>query len=249
MRLLEKGEPELAVRAKELAGREYGRLTRLPPEDPARKLIAKTPPPRLHYRAHLHWMRKKQEAQEVGVPAPSPPDEDVAGLQHRPCFRRVGKWVCEEAELGGVPVAPLTLHQGEPPWKQYNTNVHFGLKLPKLTKRTDPPELRKTATLEALAAYPNQDLTIWSDGSALDGTKKGGGGALLELHREGRKIKCTIPAEVVYSSMQAELAAMSEAVKCFLGLPSLPFGLSCSARTPCPASNCSAEAQQRRNRP
>ena len=115
MRLLEKGEPELAVRAKELAGREYGRLTRLPPDDPARKLIDKTPTPRLHYRAHLHWMRKKQEAQEVGVPAPSPPDEDVAGLQHRPCFRRVGKWVWEEAGLDGVPVAPLTLHQGEPP--------------------------------------------------------------------------------------------------------------------------------------
>ncbi|KAF0298478.1 hypothetical protein FJT64_004155 [Amphibalanus amphitrite] len=76
MRLLEKGEPELAVRAKELAGREYGRLTRLPPDDPARKLIDKTPPPRLQYRAHLHWMRKKQEAQEVEVPAPSPPDED-----------------------------------------------------------------------------------------------------------------------------------------------------------------------------
>ena len=219
MRLLEKGEPELAVRAKELAGREYGRLTRLPPDDPARKLIDKTPPPRLHYRAHLHWMRKKQEAQEVGVPAPSPPDEDVAGLQHRPCFRRVGKWVCEEAGLGGVPVAPLTLHQGEPPWKQYNTNVHLGLQLPKPIKRTDPPELRKTATLEALAAYPNQDLTIWSDGSALDGTKKGGGGALLELHREGRKIECTVPAEVVCSSMQAELTAMSEALKCFLGLP------------------------------
>ena len=49
MRLLEKGEPELAVRAKELAGREYGRLTRLPPDDPARKLIDKTPPPRLQY--------------------------------------------------------------------------------------------------------------------------------------------------------------------------------------------------------
>ncbi|KAF0300126.1 hypothetical protein FJT64_027303 [Amphibalanus amphitrite] len=64
MRLLEKGEPELAVRAKELAGRENGRLTRLPPDDPARKLIDKTPPPRLQYSAHLHWVRKKQEAQE-----------------------------------------------------------------------------------------------------------------------------------------------------------------------------------------
>ncbi|KAF0298311.1 hypothetical protein FJT64_004322 [Amphibalanus amphitrite] len=88
-------------------------------------------------------------------------------------------------EMDALLLGRLQELQGEPPWKQYNTNVHFGLKLPKPTKRTDPPELRKTATLEALAAYPNQDLTIWSDGSALDGTKKGGGGALLELHHTG----------------------------------------------------------------
>ena len=104
--------PPLSVRAKELADREYGRLTRLPPDDPARQLLELSPPPRLQYRAHLNWKRKKQEAEAAGEPVPPPPDEDAAGLQHRPCFRRVGRWVSEEAGLGGVPAAPLALYQG-----------------------------------------------------------------------------------------------------------------------------------------
>ena len=211
--------PPLSVRAKELAGREYGRLTRLPPDDPARQLLELSPPPRLQYRAHLNWKRKKQEAEAAGEPVPPPPDEDAAGLQHRPCFRRVGRWVSEEAGLGGVPAAPLALYQGEPPWQQRDITVRFGLTLPQPTRRTDPPEQRKAAALEALALHPDPDLTIWSDGSAKDGTKNGGGGALLELHRENRKLECTVPAGVVCSSMKAELAAMAEALQCFLRLP------------------------------
>ena len=216
----EAGLPPLSVRAKELAGREYGRLTRLPPDDPARRLMDATPPPRLQYRAHLKWKRKKRDALVAGESAPPLPDEDAADLQHRPCFRRVGRWVSEEAGLGGVPAAPLALYQWEPPWQQQHTpTVHFGLKLPQPTKRTDPPEQRKATALEALALYPDPDLTIWSDGFAMEGTKNGDGGALLELHREGRKLECTVPAGVVCSSMNAELAAMAEALQCFMRLP------------------------------
>ena len=131
----------------------------------------------------------------------------------------MGRWACKEAGLGDVPAAPLALYQGEPPWQQHDSTVYFGLKLPQPTRKTDLPEQWKAAAMQALALYPVPDLTIWSDGSAKDGTKNGGGGALLELHREGRKVECTVPVGVVCSSMNAELAAMAEALQCFLRLP------------------------------
>ncbi|KAF0305090.1 RNA-directed DNA polymerase from mobile element jockey [Amphibalanus amphitrite] len=214
----EAGLPPLSLRAKELAAGEYARIVRLPPGDPARNLLDKTPPPRLRYRAHEAWRRAVTSAEEAGLPPPPPADED-ATLSFKPCFRRVGRWVCDRAGLSDLPVEPLALYQGAPPWHHCGDAVRFVLDLPQPTRRTDLPEKRKEAALAALALVPDPDCTIWSDGSAKEGTIQGGGGAILELHREGRTIECVAPAGRVCSSMRAELVAMTEALTCLHELP------------------------------
>ena len=84
--------PPLSLRSKELAAGEYVRITRLPPDDPARTLLEETPPPRLRYRAHEAWKRAVASAEEGRLPPPPPADED-ATLNFKPCFRRVGRWI------------------------------------------------------------------------------------------------------------------------------------------------------------
>ena len=211
--------PPLSLRSKELAAMEYSRIIRLPPEDPARTLLSKTPPPRLHYRAHKAWRRAVTSAEQAGLPAPPPTDEDAV-LPHKPCFRRVGRWACDGAGLSELPVEPLAFYQGMPPWHHDGGDPpRFVLDLPRPTRRTDPPERRKEAALAALALVPEPDCTIWSDGSAKEGTTEGGGGAILELHREGRTIECLAPAGRVCSSTRAELVAMSEALTRLQELP------------------------------
>ena len=112
---------------------------------------------------------------------------------------------------GHAAVAPQRRRSPPPP--------RFVLDLPQPTRRTDPPERRKEAALAALALVPDPDYTIWSDGSAKEGTTEGGGGAILELHREGRTIECLAPAGRVCSSTRAELVAMSEALTRLQELP------------------------------
>ena len=92
------------------------------------------------------------------------------------------------------------------------------LSLPRATRRDDPPAVRKAAALEAIATV-NPDCTIWSDGSAKSGTRDGGGGALIQLHRENHEVETLVPAGSVCSSMRAELVAMLAAFTCLLSLP------------------------------
>ena len=104
----EAGLPPLSLRAKELAAGEYARIIRLPPGDPARQLMDLTPPPRLRYRAHEAWRRAVKSAEEAGLPAPPPADED-ATLSYKPCLRRTGRWACDRADLSDLPVEQLSL--------------------------------------------------------------------------------------------------------------------------------------------
>ncbi|KAF0298524.1 hypothetical protein FJT64_004124 [Amphibalanus amphitrite] len=82
--------------------------------------------------------------------------------------------------------------------------VTFRLSLPRATRRDDPPAVRKAAALEAIAMV-NPDCTIWSDGSAKSGTRDGGGGALIQLHRENREVETLVPAGSVCSRKPNEV--------------------------------------------
>lgn len=201
----------LTVRAKQLAGFEYQRIIRLPKNDPTRALMLKSPAPRLKYRAHEAWTRLCSEATAEDRPPPKPPDEDIF-MTHKPCLRRVGRWMAEGAELATLPVEQLALHKCRPPWNPGDGAVRFVVSLPTTTRRSDPPDKRREAALRAIADLPETDATIWSDGSAGGGTHNGGAGALVELHRLDRKVEVRAPAGAVCSSLRAELTAIKEAL-------------------------------------
>ena len=207
----------LTVRAKQLAGVEVQRLSRLPESDPARALLLQNPPPRLKYRAHEAWTRACAEAAVERRPPPKPPDEDAV-LEHKPCLRRVGRWMAEGAGLAALPAEPLALYGCRPPWTSGEGTVRFVIDLPIPTKRTDPPEKRREAALRAIDELPPTDVTIWSDGSAKAGTTNGGAGALIQLHRLNREVEVRAPAGGVCSSLRAELMAMREALSVVAGL-------------------------------
>ena len=208
--------------------------------------------PRLRYRAHEAWERAKTSAQEAGE-AP-PPDEDAV-LSHKPCLRRMGEWARNGSRLDGLQEEALPQYQGAPPWQKHDSStIRFSLDLPRQTTKTDPPDKRREAALEALAQHPGPDCTIWSDGSAREGTTRGGGGALIQLHREQRTLERMAPAGLVCSSTRAELMAMAEALQCVADLPPLHrrehgYETSSCAPTQNRASNSSVAAAPPANRP
>ena len=74
----------LSLRALQLAGTEFQRLSRLPSDDPTRSLLQQEVQPRLQHRAFRAWSRACEEAAAASRPPPNPPDERTV-LPHRPC--------------------------------------------------------------------------------------------------------------------------------------------------------------------
>ena len=217
--LAEADLPPLSLRGKQLAAGEYERMRRLPTDDPANQLMSHLPPPKLKYRAHEAWRREVEKASEDRRPPPQSPDEDVV-LAHRPCIRRIGRWMSIAAGLGDLPVEPMALYQGRPPWAVTGRGSTTILPdLPTQTRRDDDAEIRKAAALRAIEALPPADVIIWSDGSAKEGTRDGGAGALVQLPTLNREVQVRAPAGAVCSSLRAELTAMREALRVVIALP------------------------------
>ena len=209
--LAEADLPTLSLRTMQLAGTEYQRVTRLPEDDPGRSLLQKDVQPRLEHKAYNSWSRERQEAIAEGRPPPKPPDES-AMLPYRPCLRRMGRWMADRAGVGGLPAEPMALYRGRAPWAQQLGHVHIITDLPSTTRRSDPPEVRREAAKRAIDRLPPSEVTIWSDGSAREGTSDGGAGALVQLHFLDRDVVVRAPAGTACSSLRAELMAMREAL-------------------------------------
>ena len=200
----------LSTRSKQLMSFEYERARRLPPEDPLRQVMeATTIRPRHQYRAHIAFKKACFDAAAAGQPPPTPAD-DGAVLAFRPCPRRIGAWIAEQAGTAEAPAEPLAM-TAHPPW-QSGENVTILVDLVAPTSRDDPPERRRAVAEETLAALPTPDATIWSDGSASLGTINGGGGALVIFHRADRQFEVQAPAGALCSSTRAEVTAIHEAL-------------------------------------
>ena len=84
---------------------------------------------------------------------------------------------------------------------------------------------RRLAAQRAIAALPAADITIWTDGSSKGCDAAGGGGALIEIHREQRTEEVTAPAGVACSSTAAELVAICAGLDAALTLPAQTFAV------------------------
>ena len=120
--------------------------------------------------------------------------------------------MADEAGVGGLPAEPMTLYRGRASWAQQHGRVHIITDLPSTIRRSDPPEVRPEAAKHAIDRLPPSEVTIWSDGSAREGTSDGGAGALIKLHVLDRDVVVRAPAGAACSSLRAELMAMREAL-------------------------------------
>ena len=182
-------------------------MLRLPADDPARTTAERNTRPRFAYVARNAWLRAQEAAEASGEPPPPKPDEDAV-LPNKPCFRRVSQWIANEAGIASLPREELAHYKCPPPWLPQGRAPAFITELPTPTRRTDPPEARRAAALRALALLPPADTTVWSDGSAAEGTRNGGAGAIIQFHSLNREETVTVPAGAVCSSLRAELTAM-----------------------------------------
>lgn len=210
--------PPLSLRAKQIAATEHQRMLRLPAADPVRASAERSTRPRLEYVARTAWLRAQEAATVNGGPPPPTPDEDVV-LTNKPCFRRVSQWIAKEAGIDSLPREEMTHYRCPPPWIPQGRAPVFITDLPSRTRRTDSAEVRRAAALRAIDLLPPADTTIWSDGSAAEGTRDGGAGAIIQLHSLNREETVTAPAGAVCSSLRAELTAMREALKRIADLP------------------------------
>ena len=192
--LAEADLPPLSLRAKQLAGQECQRIARLPELDPARSLLEREVQPRLQYRAHRAWRRAHEEAAAAQRPPPKPPDEDAV-LSHKPCVRRVGRWIAAEAGLERLSIESLALHRCRPPWAVERTPARFIVDLQTPTRHTDHSAERREAALRAIGLLQPADVTIWSGGSTRERTTCGGAGALVQLHCLDREERIRAPAQ------------------------------------------------------
>ena len=136
--------PPLSLRSKELAAVEYSRIIRPPPEDPARSLLRKTPPPRLRCRAHEAWRSRRHQLNRRAYQCPRQSTKTQSCRKKvPPPSRWMGMRQCEtEQPADGTPA--LAFYQGTPPWNHCGGGaVRFVLELQQATRRTDPPERRK----------------------------------------------------------------------------------------------------------
>ena len=193
------------------------RFKRLPDDDPTRRVFANPAKPKLAYRGLEAWLRARADAARDGMPEPEPPDRDVAALTHKPCTRRVGEWVLKEAGIADAPVEPAVICPPDTPMGAAPEPDSFH---PRPTREdqtyrpTDETPTRRPARDRRPPGRRHHNLDA-----------AGGGGALIEIHREQRTEEVTAPAGVACSSTAAELVAICAGLDAALTLPAQTFAV------------------------
>lgn len=95
------------------------------------------------------WSEECKEAVRTGEQPPKPKDELVT-LPHRPCLRRVGKWMADGAGLGDLPTEPMAPYRSRAPWVERDhhrpAHRHSPLGPTRDPPRSSPPRHRPTPT-------------------------------------------------------------------------------------------------------
>ena len=78
-----------------------------------------------------------------------------------------------------------------PPWEDTNPIVEFHLDLVENNLKRLSKERRVQMTEKLLSDLPPDDITIWTDGSAKEGGRNGGGGCVVETLLVGTTLRAT----------------------------------------------------------
>jgi ribonuclease HI len=151
-------------------------------------------------------------------PPEPPPDEDFSlfdpdhppATLFRQSWREVATHFSSIAGIENRPREPL-VHTHDANFK--DNDVEFVLELAFPTTRDDPPEVRHRAATSTLNGLPIPDISIWSDGSATEGYKNGGGGIFIDNHLDGSQHAWSIATGALTCSFKAECCALLSALK------------------------------------
>ena len=146
---------------------------------------------------------------------PENPRRKVAEMEGPPKRLKRGNWrdsstkTITEAKLDN-----LARQEFQQPLIQHNLiTTTFGEELNQKIKRSDDNEAKRKATKEHMASLPQPAVEIYTDGSAQNGTKNGGSGAVIMDKTNNKEYEMCAPAGTYTCSYQAELIAIKIALQ------------------------------------
>ena len=149
------------------------------------------------------------------LPPPQPARLKTRGTGNfRPSWRSTAIEALQEAGLDGTDPEPTPRLQDLPPPWASPENVSFHAV--QGTSREAPPAVRRALALEFLATLRQRlppDLEVWTDGAAVEGTRNGGGGFVIQWPAPGPDTIGSVPAGTVTSSTASEAAALAAALR------------------------------------
>ena len=106
--------------------------------------------------------------------------------------------------------APIILHS-KPPWEQMS-RISIFPHLEGVSNKNDNPEVIRAAAITAISKW-NSDLTIFTDGSAVDGCKQGGAAAVIHISDDPPRSETSLAKGAPFtSSFEEECTALELAV-------------------------------------
>eukprot|EP00661_Eupelagonemidae_sp_cell13_P003946 gene3946-4272_t len=126
---------------------------------------------------------------------------------------RLPQELLEKSGLQQLPREVFQFHSTLAPWDA-RVNVEFRDSLTEsFAKKDMDVDMQKELAIRTLTSLGNFDLELWTDGSAEDGVRNGGAGAVFV--RQGRQIcpPFSAPAGVLVSSYRAEQVAFRNALQ------------------------------------
>ena len=187
--MCEAGLQPIEVRSKLQATLQHEKTTRLPKDTPSHITATNTAPMRLKTRSKKNTMLGDKLL---------PP-------------RETAWYTLCKAKLECTPKENVTLFPKLEPWKWETPDIEFNYMLDGCMGKNDSDENITNAAQNFLEKTRPNDIVCYTDGSAVEGTKNGGAGAVIQIpNRE--KIIITKACGTICSSYRAEMIAIEQAL-------------------------------------